>query len=88
MKDVNIFFKRQTPEELEALLKKANPQALEQSEKISKREQSLYQETEHGFIVGYGNRYYEIKGIQRSDTQLESHRQSLQRHERLKAKCP
>ncbi len=72
VKDVNIFFKRQTPEELEALLKKANPQALEQSEKISKREQSLYQETEHGFIVGYGNRYYEIKGIQRSDTQLKA----------------
>jgi DNA primase len=72
VKDVNIFFKRQTPEELEALLKKANPQALEQSDKISKREQSLYQETEHGFIVGYGDRHYEIKGIQRTDTQLKA----------------
>ena len=72
VKDVNVFFKRQTPEELEALLKKANPQALEQSDKISKREQSLYQETEHGFIVGYGDRYYEIKGIQRTDTQLKA----------------
>lgn len=72
VKDVNVFFKRQTPEELETLLKKANPQALEQSDKISKREQSLYQETEHGFIVGYGDRYYEIKGIQRTDTQLKA----------------
>ena len=72
VKDVNIFFKRHTPEELEALLKKANPGSLEQSDKISKREQSLYQETEHGFIVGYGDRYYEIKGIQRSDTQLKA----------------
>ena len=72
VKDVNVFFKRHTPEELEALLKKANPQALEQSDKISKREQSLYQETEHGFIVGYGDRYYEIKGIQRTDTQLKA----------------
>ena len=70
VKDVNVFFKRHTPEEFESLLKKANPQALEQSDKISKREQSLYQETEHGFIVGYGDRYYEIKGIQRTDTQL------------------
>jgi DNA primase catalytic core len=72
VKDVNIFFKRQTPEELEALLRGANPKALEQSDKISKREQSLYQETEHGFVVGYGDRYYEIKGIQRSDTQLKA----------------
>ena len=72
VKDVNVFFKRHTPEELEALLKKANPQSLEQSDKISKREQSLYQETEHGFVVGYGDRYYEIKGIQRSDTQLKA----------------
>ncbi len=72
VKDVNVFFKRHTPEEFESLLKKANPGSLEQSDKISKREQSLYQETEHGFIVGYGNRYYEIKGIQRSDTQLKA----------------
>ncbi len=70
-KDVNLYFKRHTPEEFEQLLKKANPKALEQSEKVSKREQSLYQETEYGFIVGYGERYYEIKGIQRSETQLK-----------------
>ena len=70
-KDVNIFFKRHTPEEFETLLKEANPQSLEQSDKVSKREQSLYQQTEHGFIVGYGERQYEIKGIQRGDTQLK-----------------
>lgn len=72
VKDVNVFFKRHTPEELESLLKKANPQSLEQSGKISKREQTFYQETEHGFVVGYGDRYYEIKGLQRSDTQLKA----------------
>jgi len=71
-KDVNIFFKRHTPEEFEALLKKGNPQSLEQSDKVSKRRQSLYKETEHGFIVGYGQRQYEIKGIQRGDTQLKA----------------
>ncbi|TET82874.1 MAG: toprim domain-containing protein [Desulfobacteraceae bacterium] len=70
-KDVNVFFKRRTPEEFEALLKKANPQSLEQSDKVSKRRQSLYKETEHGFITGYGQRQYEIKGIQRGDTQLK-----------------
>jgi len=72
VKDVNIFFKRHTPEQFEALLKSANPHSIEQSEKVQKREQSLYAETEHGFIVGYGERQYEIKGIQRGDTQLKA----------------
>jgi DNA primase len=71
VKDVNAFFKRHTPEEFEQLLKAANPQCLEQSEKVSKREQSLYKQTDHGFIVGFGGRQYEIKGIQRGDTQLK-----------------
>ncbi len=71
VKDVNIYFKRHTPEEFETLLKKANPKSLEQSEKISKRKQCLYKKTDHGFIVGYGDRQYQIKGIQRGDTQLK-----------------
>jgi DNA primase len=71
VKDVNIFFKRHTPEQFEALLKAANPAGCEQSEKVSKREQSLYKDTDHGFIVGFGGRQYEIKGIQRADTQLK-----------------
>jgi DNA primase len=71
LKDVNVFFKRHTPEEFEGLLKKANPESLEQSDKVAKRAQSLYLETEHGFIAGYGERQYEVKGIQRGDTQLK-----------------
>ncbi len=71
VKDVNIYFKRHTPEEFEALLKEANPKSLEQSDKVTKRSQSLYKETQHGFMVGYGDRQYEIKGIQRGDTQLK-----------------
>ncbi len=70
-KDVNIFFRRHTPEEFEVLLKNANPESFEQSEKVSKRTQSVYKETDQGFIVGYGERIYEVKGIQRSDTQLK-----------------
>jgi DNA primase catalytic core len=70
--DVNVYFKRHTPEQFESLLKEANPQSLEQSEKVSKREQSLYEKTDHGFMVGYGDRQYEIKGIQRGDTQLKA----------------
>ena len=71
-KDINIYFQRHTPEEFEQLLKSANPQSLETSDKINKRQQSLYREEEHGFTVGYVDRQYQIKGIQRGDTQLKT----------------
>jgi DNA primase len=71
VKDVNVYFKRHTPEEFEALLKTANPKSLEQSDKINARKQTLYKDTEHGFIVGFADRQYEIKGICRGDTQLK-----------------
>ncbi|MCP4345039.1 MAG: toprim domain-containing protein, partial [Desulfobacterales bacterium] len=72
VKDVNIFFNRHTPEEFETLLKHANPKSLEQSEIIKKREQTLYKKTEYGFIVGFEKRRYQVKGIQRSATQLKA----------------
>jgi DNA primase catalytic core len=72
VKDVNVYFNRHTPEEFETLLKQVNPKALEQSDKINNRKQSLYKEMEQGFIVGYGDRQYQIKGIQRGDTQLKT----------------
>lgn len=71
-KDINIFFKRHTPEEFELLLKKANPESVEQSDSLDKRKQLLYQDEEHGFLVGYKGRQYQIKGIQRGDTQLKA----------------
>ncbi len=72
VKDVNIYFNRHTPEEFETLLKQANPGSLEQSDKINNRKQTIYKETDHGFIAGYGDRQYQIKGIQRGDTQLKA----------------
>ncbi|MCP3663638.1 MAG: toprim domain-containing protein, partial [Gammaproteobacteria bacterium] len=72
VKDVNLFFNRHTPEDFEQLLKQSNPKSVEQSETIKKREQTLYKETDHGFIVGYEKRQYQIKGIQRSATQLKA----------------
>jgi hypothetical protein len=70
-RDLFSYFQRHTPEDFEKLLHQVNPASLEQSDKVRKRVQSLYQETEHGFIVGYGDRLYEIKGVQRTDTQLK-----------------
>ena len=71
-KDINVYFQRHTPEEFEKLLKAANPQSIEQSEKVNKRAQTLYRSEEQGFTVGYGDRQYQIKGIQRGDTQLKA----------------
>ncbi len=61
-----------TPEEFEAILKQANSRSLEQSDKINIRKQTLYKKTDHGFIVGYGDRQYQVKGIQWGDTQLKA----------------
>ena len=70
-KDVNLYFKTHAAEDFERLLQAACPQHAEQPEKPEKSEQRIYTETEQGFIVGFGARQYEIKGIQRADTQLK-----------------
>ncbi len=69
-KDVNLYFKSHSPEAFEQLLKAADPG--NPPERAEQREQSIYKETEHGFIAGFGTRQYEIKGIQRGDTQLKA----------------
>ncbi|MFH0783501.1 MAG: CHC2 zinc finger domain-containing protein [Pseudomonadota bacterium] len=71
-KDINIYFNRHTPEELEGLFKAANPESIEQSDSLNKRKQSLYIQEEHGFTVGFSKRQYQVKGIQRGDTQLKA----------------
>ena len=71
MKDVNDYFKSHTPEAFGQLLKTAGPGNLDPPERAGNNEQT-YKETEHGFIAGFGSRQYEIKGIQRGDTQLKA----------------
>lgn len=71
-KDINVYFNRHTPEEFEQLLREANPESIEQSDSLNKRKQTLYKQEEHGFTVGYGKRQYQVKGIQRGDTQLKA----------------
>ncbi len=71
-KDASIYFNRHTPEEFEQLLKSANPESVEQSDSLNKRKQTMYAPDEHGFTVGYAKRHYQVKGIQRGDTQLKA----------------
>ncbi len=72
VKDANLYFNRHTPEQFEQLLKEANPKSLELSDQVHPRKKTLYKHTEQGFIVGYGQRQYHVKGIQRGDTQLKA----------------
>ena len=53
------------------MLKSARPKSCEQISKTSNGEAYSYKATDHGFMVTYGDRQYDIKGIQRSDTQLK-----------------
>jgi len=71
-KDINDYFFRHTPEEFEELLKTSNPESLERSTSVSKREETLCQKTGHGLILGIGDRRYEIKGVARQGTQLRA----------------
>ncbi len=68
VKDCNLFFMDHGPEEFEQLLKDARP---EKSLTGESRRQSMYRVEERGFRVGYGNRQYQIKGIQKGGTQLK-----------------
>ncbi len=72
VKDANLYFNRHTPEQFEQLLKQANPKSLEHSDQVHPRKKTLYKQTQHGFIVGYGERQYHVKGIQRGETQLKA----------------
>jgi DNA primase catalytic core len=71
-KDINDYFKRHTPEEFEGLIKKANPHSCHRSGKAKKPLETIFTPTDHGFIIGYGQRRYEVKGISRMGTQLKA----------------
>ncbi|UCG69043.1 MAG: toprim domain-containing protein, partial [Thermoplasmata archaeon] len=71
-KDINDYFKTHTPEEFETLIKNINPHSCHFSEGIKKRQETLFTLTDHGFIIGYGQRCYEVKGISRMGTQLKA----------------
>lgn len=69
-KDVNDYFQRHTPEEFEALVRQAHPLTPVRSEALAARAETLFESTEAGFRVGYGERRYEVKGLHRLGAQL------------------
>jgi DNA primase catalytic core len=70
--DVNSFFAT-VPEAAAAfqrLLREANPRTIVHSEKVVKAERRHYEPTDGGFVVQYGERRYEVRGIEKSSLKL------------------
>jgi len=80
--DINAFFSpsaslrtgltADAPSIFESLLKDANPRASIRSDKVIKQEQKLYEKTDTGFIIQYGERRYEVRGITREGVKLKA----------------
>ena len=72
--DINSFFLA-TPDAasvFERLLKEANPRAGIRSDKVIRQEQRGYERTDMGFVVQYGGRRYEVRGITREGVKLKT----------------
>jgi DNA primase len=59
------------PSVIEWALKEANQQTPIRSVELKKREPSGLEKNESGFSIQYGNRRYEIKGVEKSKTKLK-----------------
>jgi DNA primase catalytic core len=80
--DINSFFSFDSAQDrlstadapliFERLLKEANSRASIRSDKVIKQEQKHYEKTDVGFIVQYGERRYEVRGITREGVKLKA----------------
>jgi hypothetical protein len=70
--DVNSLFAT-VPEPaavFERLLREANPRTAVRSDKAVKAERRHYEPTESGFVVQYGERRYEVRGVEKTGLKL------------------
>lgn len=70
--DVNSFFGT-VPDAVAAfqrLLREANPRTAVHSEKAPKAERRHHEQTETGFVVQYGERQYEVRGVEKTGLKL------------------
>jgi hypothetical protein len=72
--DINSFFfsTADAPSIFERLLKEANPRASIRSDRVVKQEQRDYEKTDTGFVIQYGERRYEVRGITREGVKLRT----------------
>jgi DNA primase len=71
--DINTFFlTADSCAIFEKLLKDANVRASIRSDKITKHEQKAYDKTDTGFVIQYGERRYDVRGIVREGVKLKA----------------
>lgn len=72
--DINSFFlsSKDAAVIFERLLKKSNSRASIRSDRLIKQETRHYEKTDTGFVVQYGERRYEAKGITREGVKLKA----------------
>jgi DNA primase catalytic core len=72
--DINSFFQstKDAAVIFERLLKESNPRASIRSDRLIKQETRHYEKTDTGFVVQYGERRYEAKGITREGVKLKA----------------
>ena len=72
--DLNTFFlsNKDAATIFERLLKQANPRASIRSDRLIKQETRHYEKADTGFVVQYGERRYEVKGITREGVKLKA----------------
>ncbi len=72
--DINSFFlsNKDATNIFEQLLKQANPRVSVRSDKAVKQETRHYEKTDTGFVVQYGERRYEAKGVTKEGVKLKA----------------
>ncbi len=72
--DINTFFLLTADASaiFERLLKESNHRASIRSDKITTHEQKAHEKTETGFIIQYGDRRYDVRGVMREGVKLKA----------------
>lgn len=79
--DINTFFllTADAASIFERLIKESNPRTSIRSDKAIKHEQKLYEKTDTGFTIQYGERRYELKGITKEGVKLKATIKAIKR---------
>jgi len=86
--DINSFFltAAEAPATFERLLREANPRTSIRSDKVLKQELRRHETTDAGFIVQYGERRYEVRGVEKNGLKLRLTVKAIKRAEGAREK--
>lgn len=87
--DINSFFSTADASSIfERLLKEVNPRASIRSDRVMKQEQRDYEKTDTGFVIQYGERRYEVRGITRDGVKLRTTIKAIKQPSELETRNP